>query len=383
MKSTSLFSAAASFVLAASPAVAWTVGQGVDTSSGTVIGHAASLDSSVSEYLGIPWAAPPVGALRWQPPQPFPKSATPLKADVFSPDCVQSRGSGGSRNLTGIQAGVLANLSGGKSISEDCLTLNIWTKPQSGEKKKAVLVWVYGGGFSTGSTASSSYNGVKFAGNQDVVLVSINYRLMIMGFPAAPALFDNVNLGLIDQRSALFWIKNNIAAFGGDPDRITLFGESAGGRSVDIYAYAWANETDPIVNGFIAQSGAAPQNTGWTPRPNSWFELARRSGCGAAKGKESVECMRTKSVDVIMQALGTDGGKRADLMRAFTPVTDGKTYFSDYDKRAEAGQFIKKVYGPDCRLLYLANFLHSRYSLVIMIMKRVSLLLSCHCKAKP
>jgi cholinesterase len=343
MKSNSILTAAASFVLAASPAVAWTVGQAVDTSSGTVIGHAANLDPTVSEYLAIPWAAPPVGKLRWQLPQPFAKSATPIKADKFGPACVQTTSGGGNRNITGIQAGVLANLSAGKEISEDCLTLNVWTKPQTGEKKKAVLVWVYGGGFSTGSTASTSYNGVKFAGDQDVVLVSINYRLMIMGFPAAPALFDDVNLGLIDQRAALLWVKNNIAAFGGDPNRITLFGESAGGRSVDIYAYAWANETDPIVNGFIAQSGAAPQNTGWTPRPNSWFELARRAGCGAAKGKESVECMKGKSLDEIMKAIGTDGGKRSDLMRAFTPVTDGKTYFADYDKRAAAGQFIKKV----------------------------------------
>ncbi|KAF2666680.1 alpha/beta-hydrolase [Microthyrium microscopicum] len=320
----------------------WSVGQKVTTTSGEVVGHAAKLDSSVSEYLGLPFAQPPVGKLRWMPPVRTEKSSKPIIAAQFGPDCSQV-GAARNSSMTETQKGVLSGLSSSREQSEDCLTLNIWTKPQSGEKKKAVLVWVYGGGFSTGSTATPSYNGVRFAGNQDVVLVSINYRLMIMGFPAAPEIFPDVNLGLLDQRVALEWVRDNIAAFGGDPARITLFGESAGGRSVDIYSYAWADEKDPIVNGFIAESGSAPQNTGWLPRPKSWFELSSRLGCGGEeKGKQTVDCMRGKSLQDVMAGVGTNGKTRRDISRAFTPVVDGKRYFADYDKRSAEGKFIQK-----------------------------------------
>jgi cholinesterase len=304
------------------------------------------MDPSVSEYLGIPWATPPLGALRWQPPQPFPRSSKPIIASAFGPDCAQINSAKriSQSNTTGIQSGVLGSLAGGAHMSEDCLTLNVWTKPQSGEKKKAIMVWVYGGGFSTGSTQSPSYNGVRFAGKQDVVLVSINYRLMVMGFPANPELFDNVNVGLIDQRKALEWVKANAESFGGDPNRITLFGESAGGRAVDIYSFAWAGEKDPIVTGFIAESGAAPQNTGWKPHPDAWFQISTRLGCGGKeKGKATIDCMKTKSLDEVLGAVkGKDGSER-DLTRAFLPSVDGKTYYSDYDVRRAAGKFIQKV----------------------------------------
>jgi cholinesterase len=121
--------------------------------------------------------------------------------------------------------------------------VNVWTKPQVGEKAKAVLVWIYvsferytrmciliivqGGGFALGNTASPAYNGARLADEQDVVVVSMNYRLNILGFPGAPGLPDQ-NLGLLDQRLAVEWVRDNVAAFGGDPKRIALFGESAG-----------------------------------------------------------------------------------------------------------------------------------------------------------
>ena len=328
------------------PTADWAIGQAVNTSSGTVVGHAASLDPTVSEYLGIPWAEPPLGKLRWLPPQPFPKSPKPIIADKFGPDCSQINGAGRllKGNVSSVQGGVLSSLAGGSKMSEDCLTLNVWTKPQTGEAKKAVMVWIYGGGFSTGSTQNPSYNGAKFAGNQDVVLVSINYRLMVMGFPANPELFDNVNVGLIDQRKALEWIKSNIAAFGGDPNRITIFGESAGGRAVDIYSFAWADEKDPLVNGFIAESGAAPQNTGWKPHPDAWFQISTRLGCGGKEqGKATIDCMKTKPIEQVLGAVKGKGGTEKDLTRAFLPSVDGKTYFGDYDKRRDAGKFIQKV----------------------------------------
>jgi cholinesterase len=142
----------------------WTVGQAVNTTSGTIIGHASKVDPSVSEYLGIPWGAPPTGPGRFFPPKPVAKSAEPIVAAKFGPSCPQG---------TGAMDVAAAGTSG--PFSEDCLSLNVWTKPQSGEKKKAVLVWIYGGGFFAGSTSSPMYNGVRFAGNNDVVLVSIKY----------------------------------------------------------------------------------------------------------------------------------------------------------------------------------------------------------------
>ncbi|TID17911.1 prolyl oligopeptidase (secreted protein) [Venturia nashicola] len=322
-------------------ATAWTVGQEVDTTSGRVKGTAASIHPEVSAYLGIPYVAAPVGDLRWRPPQPFPKSNQTLAADKFGSDCPAL--SDTPRNTTNPLANAIQSLlsPSGHVQSEDCLTVNIWTKPQAGEAKKAVLVWVYGGGFTTGSSNNPSYGGSIFAEKQDVVVVSFNYRLNIFGFPSAPGL-DSLNPGILDQRAALEWVKANIENFGGDSNRITLFGESAGSRAVDIYAYAWADAKDPIVNGFICQSGSAPWTAGNKWNPQAWYSLSERLGCGGVeKGNETVACMRTKPFQDVLQA-SKSGPDRPELFRRFYPVTDEKVVFSDYDKRADAGRFVQK-----------------------------------------
>jgi cholinesterase len=164
------------YFLHGSEAVTWQVGQEVDTASGLVKGHAARLDASVSEYLGIPWASPPVDELRFMPPVAIVKSFKVIVADDFSADCPAM---GASRipqirpKVPDFQAQILGDLRDRGKFSEDCLTLNIWTKPQVGEKKKAVMVWIHGGGFTQGSTFTPATAGVRFAGNQDVVLVSV------------------------------------------------------------------------------------------------------------------------------------------------------------------------------------------------------------------
>ena len=144
-------------------------------------------------------------------------------------------------NVTSAGLQILASLGQiGDNFSEDCLTLNVWTKPQVGESKKAVLVWIYGGGFTTGNSDNVAYNGQYIAQDEDVVLVSFNYRLNVFGFPGTPNATQN--LGLLDQRLAIEWVRDNIEKFGGDAERITIFGQSAGSASVDYHTFAWADE---------------------------------------------------------------------------------------------------------------------------------------------
>lgn len=193
----------------------------VKTASGLLRG---TIEDGVAVFKGIPYAAPPIGANRWRQPQPVSSWKGIRTADKFCADCPQAgwpRGTGMSQNS-----------------SEDCLFLNIWAPANAGEKSKLpVMVWIHGGGFVGGSGGGAGFTGSAFA-KQNVILVSINYRLGRLGFFAFPALSKEHpdeykgNYGYMDQISALQWVQKNIVAFGGDPNNVTIFGESAGGVSV-------------------------------------------------------------------------------------------------------------------------------------------------------
>jgi cholinesterase len=172
-------------------------------------------------------------------------------------------------------------------------------------------------------------------------LIKGSYRLNIFGFPGNPSI-PNLNLGLLDQRLAIEWLRDNIAAFGGDPSRITIFGQSAGGSSVDFYSYAYTS--DPIIAGFIQESGTiAGQGTVNASTANAaWFNVTAALGCGSSSSNSSevLTCMRTKSVDAILNEISR-GPADVTTSSPFNPAVDDITVFSDYPERSVAGNFIK------------------------------------------
>jgi para-nitrobenzyl esterase len=182
----------------------------------------------VRVYKGIPYAAPPVGDLRWKPPQPAASWQGVREAKEYGNACWQTPYPANSFYQAKLPP-----------LSEDCLTLNIWTAAKSAKEKLPVMVWIHGGGFTRGSGRSPGYDGENFA-RKGVVLVTINYRLGIFGFLAHPALtaesehHASGNYAILDQIAALQWVKKNIAAFGGDPGNVTIFGESAGSWAVNV-----------------------------------------------------------------------------------------------------------------------------------------------------
>ena len=189
-------------------------------------GRVSGVESGgVSAYLGIPYAAPPVGALRWRPPQPAKPWDGVRACTQYGASCIQ----GNAPDHPGKDSG---------AQSEDCLYLNVWTPAKTRHERLPVMVWIHGGGFISGSGALPAPGGTMLGSIEHVIVVSFNYRLGVFGFLAHPQLSQESphdvsgNYGLLDQMEALRWVRRNIAAFGGDPGRVTIFGQSAGGQSV-------------------------------------------------------------------------------------------------------------------------------------------------------
>jgi para-nitrobenzyl esterase len=216
-------------------------------------------DGKVRTFLGIPYAAPPVGDLRWKAPAPAAKWSGVKKATEFGSHCMQGK----------IYGDMVFHDPG---ASEDCLTLNVWVPDKHVEPKLPVMVWIYGGGFVSGTTSESRQDGSHLA-QQGVIVVSMNYRLGVFGFMVHPELAKESghnsagNYGLLDQLAALQWVHDNIAAFGGDPGNVTIFGESAGSFSVS------AQMASPLAKGLfqraIGESGGAFPRSGLSFDPMS------------------------------------------------------------------------------------------------------------------
>jgi para-nitrobenzyl esterase len=216
----------------------------VHTQSGLVQG---AVINGVRVYKGIPFAAPPLGNLRWAPPQPAKPWKGVLHADKYADACMQIPIVERDLGLDPV------------TPNEDCLYLNVWTPAKSSSARLPVMVWIYGGGFTIGATSMPQYDGENLA-HKGVVYVSIAYRLGPLGFLATPELSKEQgghsgNYGLLDQIAGLKWVKRNIAAFGGNPNKVTIFGESAGGISVSMLC------ASPLAKGLfegaISESGGS------------------------------------------------------------------------------------------------------------------------------
>lgn len=202
--------------------------------------------SGVRSFKGIPFAQPPLADLRWKDPQPVKKWRGILKADHFGPNAMQKPVFG---DMNFRSAG----------MSEDCLYLNVWTPAKSGKEKLPVLVYFYGGGYVAGDGSEARYDGEAIS-KKGIVALTVNYRLGVFGFMAHPELSkesahqSSGNYALLDQHAALKWVKANIAAFGGDPDKITIAGESAG--SISVSAQMASPLSKDLIAGAIGESGA-------------------------------------------------------------------------------------------------------------------------------
>jgi para-nitrobenzyl esterase len=288
---------------------------------------------SVRQFLGIPYADQPIGDLRWRAPQPAPKWTGVLQANAYGNECPQTLSFAGPSN------------------TEDCLYLNVWSP--SGAHDLPVMVWIHGGAFIFGSGNDKWYTGGTLVG-QGVVVVTINYRLGALGFLAHPALDvddpaypTSGNYGLADQTAALQWVQRNIHAFGGDPKKVTMFGESAGGFSSCVH-YLSPNETD-LFQAAISESGfctATVLAPGHATADSLGLDLGNQLGCPGGTAS-ALACLRAVSVDTLLTATNlppaanqTPGGPfyQASLLPNVVPNVD-EVVVPDMLKAFKAGSY--------------------------------------------
>jgi para-nitrobenzyl esterase len=283
-----------------------------------------TVEDGLRIYRGIPYAAPPIGDLRWKAPQSAAKWDGVKPANHFGRACIQTNAA--IRDLP--------------APSEDCLYLNVWTPAASASENLAVMVWIHGGGFTAGTPAEKTYHG-EWLAKKGVVVVSIGYRLGVMGFLAHPTLStENTNkvsgnYGLLDMVAGLKWVQNNIAKFGGNPKRVTIFGESAGSAAVSVLCAS--SLAKGLFHSAIAQSGSsfAPvrANAGLGDGMNP-LSAAEKSGADWAKkqGDLTIEELRKISAEKLQAASQGQAGIAA-------PNVDGYVIADDQYKLYLAGKY--------------------------------------------
>lgn len=278
-----------------------------------------TFEEGLMVYRGIPFAAPPVGDLRWRAPQPPAKWEGVKQTIKFAPAPIQG-----------------GNPPSGKS--EDCLYLNIWTPAKSSSDRIPVLVWIYGGGFGAGATSEKNYGGEKLA-MKGVVMVSIAYRVGQLGFLAHPELSKensnhvSGNYGLLDMIAGLQWVQKNIAAFGGDPGKVTIFGESAGGIAVSMLCASPLAKA--LFHGAISQSGGSFGPPRLTTFPG---ENLKRLSDAERAGQSYVEKAGVSSITELRK-IDADKLPAGRGLGMAWPIIDGWVIPDDQYKLYEAGRF--------------------------------------------
>jgi para-nitrobenzyl esterase len=283
----------------------------VRTESGPISGITDS--QGVTSYKGIPFAVPPVGNLRWRAPQPVSHWTNVRKADHFGNACYQIQD---HSRLPWTEPFMEQG-----PVNEDCLYLNVWTAAKSPSERRPVMVYMYGGGFIEGSGAVAVYDGTQLA-RRGVVIVNMNYRVGPLGFLVYPELTkesthgSSGNYGLLDQIAALQWVHKNIAAFGGDPDRVMIFGQSAGASSV------YALMQSPLAKGLFVRAIAESGRMLFASPGDSQPTLVDREQMGVrwaeSKGAHSLSELRALSPDILFKSADAGGPALSNQ-----PVADG------------------------------------------------------------
>ena len=314
-----------------------------------------TISGQTRQFLGIPFAAPPVGPLRWRPPTPPTPWQGVLQANAFAGSCAQ-----------------LASIQGPASENENCLYLNVWTPDPAPRKPLPVMVWFHGGGNQQGSASDPVpfpgvpgrfYDATVLSGERDVVVVTINYRLNVFGFFAHAALAGEDpahpfagNQGLLDQQLALQWVRANIAAFGGNPKRVTIFGESAGSQDTCLQVASPASRK--LFHRAISESG------GCTTRQPTAAEgaataatFASSAGCGGAS--DQLACLRAQPASALLAILAQSGTGGIIPNFDFGPVVDGGFLPDQPRTLYDAGRYARVPYilgsNSDEGTLFLLN----------------------------
>lgn len=293
------------------------ISQPVKVEGGLVSGVKGK-DPSILAFKGIPFAAPPVGDLRWREPKPVVAWRGVRKADQFSASCIQ-------HVMSERKPWTYEFMTHGE-ISEDCLYLNVWTAAAAATEKRPVFVYLYGGGFSEGSAEVPAYDGEGLA-KKGLVMVTLNYRVGVLGYLAHPELAAESahrvsgNYGMLDQLAALRWVHENIARFGGDPNRVTVAGQSAGGMSVHNLT------ASPMAKGLfqraIVESGGTSVSKGSSFGPHTMADAeAQGQKFAEAKGTKSLAELRALSWEKLMEPLSPEPGGVTPRL-SFAPIPDG------------------------------------------------------------
>ncbi|XP_036302117.1 cholinesterase isoform X2 [Pipistrellus kuhlii] len=309
----------------------------ITTKNGKVRGmNLPVLGGTVTAFLGIPYAQPPLGRLRFKKPQSLTKWSDIWNATKYANSCYQNI----DQSFPGFLGSEMWNPN--TDLSEDCLYLNVWT-PVPKPKNATVMVWIYGGGYQTGTSSLPVYDGKFLARVERVIVVSMNYRVGALGFLALPGNSEAPgNMGLFDQQLALQWVQKNIAAFGGNPKSVTLFGESAGAASVSLHLFS--PKSHPLFTRAILQSGSS--NAPWAvispdEAKNRTLTLAKFVGCFGDNETEIIKCLRNKGPQEILLNEVFVVPYDTLLSVNFGPTVDGDFLTDMPDTLLRLGQFKK------------------------------------------